>query len=68
VALGNAQITEPTTEVASNAGDNGAKPTAAHHRERVPSTVHIKLMENSLAAQGTASPHGTGPSTGAEQQ
>ncbi len=42
VALGNAQL----TEVASNAGDD-AKPA---HRERVPSTVHIKLMENSLAA------------------
>src|SRR5262249_25746266 len=46
VALGNAPIEQPTTEVASNAGDNGAKPMA-HHRERVPSTVHIKLMENS---------------------
>ena len=71
VALGNAQITEPTTEVASNnapADQNGAKPVAAHHRERVPSTVHIKLMENSLAAQGTTSPHGMASSTGAEQQ
>jgi len=70
VALGNAQITEPTTEVASNnapADQNGAKPVAAHHRERVPSTVHIKLMENSLAAQGTTSPHGMASSTGAEQ-
>ncbi len=70
VALGNAQITEPTTEVASNTSpeQNGAKPVAAHHRERVPSTVHIKLMENSLAAQGTTSPHGMASSTGAEQQ
>ena len=71
VALGNAQITEPTTDVASSnapADQNGAKPVAAHHRERVPSTVHIKLMENSLAAQGTTSPHGMASSTGAEQQ
>jgi outer membrane protein OmpA-like peptidoglycan-associated protein len=70
VALGNAEITEqPTTEMASNAtpDQNGATP-AAHHHERVPRTVHIKLMENSLAAQGTTSPHGMAPSTGAEQQ
>jgi outer membrane protein OmpA-like peptidoglycan-associated protein len=70
VALGNAHI-EENTEMASNAApaDPNAQPApATHHRERVPSTVHIKLMENSLAAQGTASPHGTGPSTGAEQQ
>ena len=66
VALGNAQIVDQTTQVASNAGDNGAKP-AATHRERVPSEVHIKLMENSLAAQGTTSPHGMASSTGAVQ-
>jgi outer membrane protein OmpA-like peptidoglycan-associated protein len=72
VALGNAEITEqPTTDVASNnapADQTAPKPAAAHHRERVPSTVHIKLMENSLAAQGTTSPHGMASSTGAEQQ
>ncbi len=70
VALGNAQITEPTTEVASNASadQTAPKPVASHHRERVPSTVHIKLMENSLAAQGTTSPHGMASSTGAVQQ
>ncbi|WP_348265058.1 OmpA family protein [Telmatobacter sp. DSM 110680] len=71
VALGNAQITEPTTDVASNnapADQTAPKPVAAHHRERVPSTVHIKLMENSLAAQGTTSPHGMASSTGAVQQ
>jgi outer membrane protein OmpA-like peptidoglycan-associated protein len=71
VALGNAQITEPTTDVASNnapADQTAPKPAASHHRERVPSTVHIKLMENSLAAQGSTSPHGMASSTGAEQQ
>ena len=31
------------------------------------SSVHIRLMENSLAAQGAASPQGTAPSTGAER-
>ena len=70
VALGNAEITAPTTEVASNASadENAPKPVATHHRERVPSTVHIKLMENSLAAQGSTSPHGMASSTGAVQQ
>lgn len=69
VALGNAQITEQNTEMASNTSpDQNAPKPAAHHRERVPSTVHIKLMENSLAAQGTTSPHGMASSTGAEQQ
>ena len=70
VALGNAVITEPTTDVASNnaPADQTAPKPAAHHRERVPSTVHIKLMENSLAAQGTTSPHGMASSTGAVQQ
>jgi outer membrane protein OmpA-like peptidoglycan-associated protein len=67
VALGNAHIEEPTTDVASNASAD-QKPVATHHRERIPSTVHIKLMENSLAAQGTTSPHGMASSTGAEQQ
>jgi outer membrane protein OmpA-like peptidoglycan-associated protein len=70
VALGNAHIEEQTTEVASNASadQNAPKPAATHHRERIPSEVHIKLMENSLAAQGTTSPHGMASSTGAVQQ
>jgi outer membrane protein OmpA-like peptidoglycan-associated protein len=70
VALGNAPITAPTTDVASNnaPADQTAPKPAATHRERVPSTVHIKLMENSLAAQGTTSPHGMASSTGAVQQ
>jgi outer membrane protein OmpA-like peptidoglycan-associated protein len=70
VALGNAHIEEQTTEVASNnaPADQTAPKPAAHHRERVPSEVHIKLMENSLAAQGTTSPHGMASSTGAVQQ
>ena len=31
------------------------------------STVHIRLMENSLAAQDSTSPHGVGSTTGAER-
>jgi outer membrane protein OmpA-like peptidoglycan-associated protein len=70
VALGNAHIEDQNTQVASNASadQTAPKPAATHHRERIPSEVHIKLMENSLAAQGTTSPHGMASSTGAEQQ
>ncbi len=70
VALGNVPMPEATTEVASNnaSADQTAPKPAATKRERVPSTVHIKLMENSLAAQGSTSPHGMASSTGAEQQ
>jgi outer membrane protein OmpA-like peptidoglycan-associated protein len=68
VALGNAHIEDQNAQMASNASaDQTAPKPASHRRERVPSVVHIKLMENSLAAQGTASPHGTAPSTGTEQ-
>ena len=69
VALGNAHIEEQNTEVASNASadQTATKPAATHHRERIPHEVHIKLMENSLAAQGTTSPHGMASPTGTEQ-
>jgi len=54
VALGNAQ--------ASTAGADDTKP------ERIrTSTVHIRLMENSLAAQAAAPPQSASASTGAEQ-
>ncbi len=52
VALGNA-------EVAS--ADSDSKPTRI-------SDVRVRLMENSLAAQGAASPQGATPSTGADRQ
>lgn len=55
VALGNMQV-------ASNSGDNSGQPARVRTR-----TVHIRLMENSLAAQGAASPQGATPSTGAVQ-
>jgi outer membrane protein OmpA-like peptidoglycan-associated protein len=55
VALGNAQV-------ASN--DSSADETAKPVRT---SSVHVRLMENSLAAQGAASPQGAAPSTGAER-
>jgi outer membrane protein OmpA-like peptidoglycan-associated protein len=52
VALGNAQV--------AAAGDETTKPVRT-------STVHIRLMENSLAAQGAAPPDGAVSSTGAER-
>jgi outer membrane protein OmpA-like peptidoglycan-associated protein len=56
VALGNVQVADASTE------DPGAKPM----RVKL-STVHIRLMENSLAAQGAAPPQGVASSTGAER-
>jgi outer membrane protein OmpA-like peptidoglycan-associated protein len=54
VALGNAQAT--------GTGQEDAKPA------RIKSgSVHIRLMENSLAAQGAAPPQGTATLTGAER-
>ena len=53
VALGNAQV-------ATNNADDQATPVRK-------SSVHVRLMENSLAAQGAASPQGAAPSTGAER-
>jgi outer membrane protein OmpA-like peptidoglycan-associated protein len=55
VALGNAVSADATQ-------DASAKPARVKT-----STVHIRLMENSLAAQGAASPQGAAPSTGAER-
>jgi len=54
VALGNAQV--------ATAGDTDEKPA----RVRT-SSVHIRLMENSLAAQEAAPPQGVASSTGAER-
>jgi outer membrane protein OmpA-like peptidoglycan-associated protein len=56
VALGNAQM-------ASNSADN-ADPATTRVRK---SSVHLRLMENSLAARGAASPQGAAPSNGAER-
>ena len=52
VALGNAQM--------AAAGDETTKPVRT-------STVHIRLMENSLAAQEIAPPHGAASAAGAER-
>jgi len=52
VALGNAQVAESADQGAAPADPN-AKPAKVRK-----GTVHIKLMENSLAAQGSASPQG----------
>ena len=55
VALGNAQ-----------SADASQDPDAKPERVRI-SSVHIRLMENSLAAQGAAPPQGAASSTGAER-
>ena len=59
VALGN-------MEVASNdqntSGEQSARPLHVHTR-----VVHVRLMENSLAAQGSASPQGAESSNGSVQ-
>jgi hypothetical protein len=55
VALGNAQ-----------GADASQDPDAKPERVKV-SSVHVRLMENSLAAQGAASPQGAASSTGAER-
>jgi len=56
VALGNAQAQ------ASTSGDENAKPMRIRS-----SSVHVRLMENSLAAQAAASPQSAAASTGAVQ-
>ena len=55
VAMGNVQV-------ASTVGDEDAKPARVRK-----GSVHIRLMENSLAAQGSAPPHDAASSTGAER-
>ena len=55
VALGNMQV-------ASNDQASSEKPTPVKSR-----TVRVRLMENSLAAQGAGSPQGVAPSTGPVQ-
>ena len=55
VALGNARPPAPADQ------------TTPAPKQKIVSSVHIRLMENSLAAQGTTSPHGMASSTGAER-
>lgn len=59
VALGNVQVAE------NQQGENDQASRPAHVRTR---TVHVRVMENSLAAPGTASPQGAAPTSGPEQQ
>jgi hypothetical protein len=59
VALGNMQV-------ASNDQAAGDQATSKPARVRT-RTVHVRLMENSLAAQGAGSPQGPPPSTGTVQ-
>jgi hypothetical protein len=74
VALGNAKVVPESTQVASNdaapsAPASSDAPAASDKEgERVRhNTVHIRLMENSLAAQDSTSPHGVASTTGAER-
>src|SRR6266568_8249007 len=70
VALGNAKVVEQTDQATATAPVDPNAPApkpAPAHKARVVNTVHIKLMENSLAAQDTTSPHGMASSTGAER-
>ncbi len=65
VALGNVPMEATNASTAANAqagatGDQDNKPMRTR-------TVHLRLMENSLAAQGSAPPQGAGSSTGAER-
>ncbi|HEU5350795.1 MAG TPA: OmpA family protein [Terracidiphilus sp.] len=55
VAMGNARAAQASGDADSDAGP-------VRH-----STVHIRLMENSLAAQGVTSPHDVATSTGADR-
>jgi hypothetical protein len=59
VALGNAKPADANADM--NAAAPGGKPV------RVPRSVHIRLMENSLAAQGAAPPHRDDSLQGAER-
>ena len=56
VALGNVQA----QQASASADQDTSKPVRT-------SSVHIRLMENTLAAQGAASPQGAGSSNGAER-
>ena len=63
VALGNA-VVETASADATNT--NGSAQSNSSNRVRT-SSVHVRVMENSLAAQGAASPQGAASSTGAER-
>ncbi|MDR3717855.1 MAG: hypothetical protein P4K98_03580, partial [Bryobacteraceae bacterium] len=52
VALGNVEV--------ASTGDEDSRPVRK-------SDVHVRLMANSLAAQGAASPQGVASSTGADR-
>lgn len=64
VALGNAAVQQDasSTDQASNDQNSSNKPMRIRSN-----SVHIRLMENSLAAQAAASPQSAAASTGAER-
>ena len=66
VALGNAPMEE--ANAASTTGTTQGSATGEQENKPVRTrSVHIRLMENSLAAQGSTPPQGVGSSTGAER-
>jgi len=70
VALGNAPMEIASNAPASNVQGDNAQTGATGDQDNKPvrtRSVHIRLMENSLAAQGSAPPQGSGSSTGAER-
>jgi outer membrane protein OmpA-like peptidoglycan-associated protein len=69
VALGNAQ-SQASVNAPAQASGTAQTQTAADSDTTKPvrsSSVHIRLMENTLAAQDTASPQGAASSNGAER-
>jgi outer membrane protein OmpA-like peptidoglycan-associated protein len=62
VALGNAPEAAASDESSAPASAPAPEPTHSHTR-----TVHIRVMENSLAAQAAAPPQSATASTGAER-
>ena len=68
VALGNAPLMASNETASNTTASNDQASNAEPSSQRIRhSSVHIRLMENSLAAQGAASPQGAAPPTGAER-
>ena len=70
VALGNAPMENAPMDANAARAAGNAQASATGEQDNQPvrtRSVHIRLMENSLAAQGSAPPQGVGSSTGAER-
>ena len=67
VALGNAPMEAHMTSASTDANAQAGATGDQDNKPMRTRTVHLRLMENSLAAQGSAPPQGVGSSTGAER-